>query len=111
MYVLTTRFYVTDMATVEEQLPQYDMNVNAPPAEQPYIRRTPAAAPALVPPKHPHGTNPGGNVHPSKGEARAKSYGNDNSSVNRQSRVQGQRPDPIAGESRSTGTAARPNCW
>ena len=86
------------MATAEEQLTQYDMNVNAVPIEQPYIRLEQPPAPCLVPPKHPHGTDPGGNVHPSKGQHRAKSYGNDNSSVNRQSRAQGQRPDPIAGQ-------------
>ena len=85
------------MAVPEEQLQPYDMNVNAVPAEAEYIRRNLEPSPTLAAPKHPHGTAPLSVAHPSKGDNRAKTYGNDNSSVNRQSRVQPCRPDPITG--------------
>lgn len=53
--------------------------------------------PSLSPQKHPHGTSPGRETHPHCGQPRPYAYGNDNSSVNRQSRVQSTRPDPIPG--------------
>jgi hypothetical protein len=53
--------------------------------------------PTLSPQKHPHGSNPGREVHPHTSQPRPFTYGNDNSSVNRQSRSQTTRPDPIPG--------------
>ena len=53
--------------------------------------------PSLLAQKHPHGTSPGQGTHPHTGQPRPYTLGNDNSSVNRQSRVQTTRPDPIPG--------------
>ena len=53
--------------------------------------------PTLSPQKHPHGSNPGREVHPHTSQPRPFTYGNDNSSVNRQSRTQTTRPVPIPG--------------
>lgn len=53
--------------------------------------------PSLLAQKHPHGTSPGRETHPHTGQPRPYTYGNDNSSVNRQSRVQSTRPDPVQG--------------
>ena len=63
-----------------------------------YIRRVKDEAPGLVAQKHPHGTPPSNPVHSATGAPRPKTYGNDNSSVNRQSRAQAVRPDPIPGK-------------
>ena len=53
----------------------------------------------LTPQKHPHGTSPGKEIHPHTSQPRPYTYGNDNSSVNRQSRSQTTRPDPVNGKS------------
>lgn len=63
-----------------------------------FVYREKQSPPSLNPQKHPHGTSPGKDTHPHTGQARPLTYGNDNSSVNRQSRVQSTRPDPIPGE-------------
>ena len=51
----------------------------------------------LQAPKHPHGTSPTCGVHPQTSQPRPLRYGNDNTSVNRQTRTQSTRPDPIPG--------------
>ena len=81
-----------------EGLQEYNMDVNAPPSQPVYLKREKESPPCLNAPKHPHGTQPPSAVHPSTGQARPMTYGNDNSSVNRQSRVQSSRPDPIPGK-------------
>jgi hypothetical protein len=86
------------MTTKEEQLPEFDMNINSRQSEPAYLRRQKEAPPSLSQPKHPHGLAPGEQSHPSTGQARPLTLGNDNSSVNRQSRVQSTRPDPIPGK-------------
>ena len=56
--------------------------------------------PSLSPLRHPHGQYIGHGTHPNTGEPRAKTLGNDNSSVCRQSRSQNNKPVPdvIGGE-------------
>lgn len=81
----------------EPELTEYNMNTNAAPQEPMYLRREKESPPCLNPPKHPYGTSTPSAVHPAVGQGRSQTYGNDNSSVNRQSRVQSQRPDPIPG--------------
>ena len=48
--------------------------------------------------KHPHGNSPTAGIHPQTTQPRPLRYGNDNTSVNRQSRTQTTRPDPIPGQ-------------
>ncbi len=81
----------------EAELSEITMPPNGVRADPVYIRREKEQPPSLAAQKHPHGTAPSNGVHPSTGAPRAMTYGNDNSSVNRQSRVQGIRPDPIPG--------------
>ena len=100
IYLLSYFICPIDMATASEQLPVYDKNVNGMPEETQFLRRQKEPAPSLAQPKHPHGGAPLSSTHPTSGQHRAQTYGNDNSSVNRQSRVQGQRPDPIPGKFR-----------
>ena len=89
--------------TVEmEELTELNMDFNAPKPDPVYLRREKDSAPGLMAQKHPHGTSPPSAVHPASGQGRALTYGNDNSSVNRQSRSQAGKPDPIAGEWCST---------
>lgn len=77
---------------------EYNMDVNAKKPKPVYLRREKENPPSLNPPKHPHGNAPPAPVHPATGQARSLTYGNDNSSVNRQSRVQSTPPAPIPGE-------------
>ena len=81
-----------------EELTELDININAPKPEPVYLRREKTSPPSLAPQKHPHGVSPPQPVHPSTGQHRALTYGNDNSSVNRQSRVHSTRPDPVPGQ-------------
>lgn len=85
------------MTTKDEKLAEYNMNINGNPAETVYLRREKESPPSLAQPKHPHGTSPSADVHPNTGQLRPLTYGNDNSSMSRQSRVQSTRPDPIPG--------------
>ena len=62
-----------------------------------FVCREKQSPPSLNAQKHPHGTSPSKDTHPHTGQPRPFTYGNDNSSVNRQSRVQTTRPDPIPG--------------
>ena len=80
-----------------EVLPEYDMDINAACPEPVYLHRRKVTPPSLNAQKHPHGVHPQAPVHPNAGINRSRTYGNDNSSVNRQSRSQGQRPDPVPG--------------
>ena len=95
-YIAFCIFLPGTQSTMEE-LPEYNMNVNAAPREPVYLRREKESLPSLNPPKHPHGNSPPTETHPQTGQSRPLTYGNDNSSVNRQSRVQVTRPDPIPG--------------
>ena len=80
-----------------DELAVYNMDVNAAPKDPVYLRREKEQPPSLHPQKHPYGVSPPSPVHPHAGQPRPMTYGNDNSSVNRQSRVQSTRPDPIPG--------------
>lgn len=88
-------------------LPEYNMDTNAPKPEPVYLKREKESPPSLHPPKHPHGVQPPASVHPHTGQARPLTYGNDNSSVNRQSRGQSTRPDPIPGAPYAGASAQR----
>ena len=59
-----------------------------------FIFREKKEPPSLSPLKHPHGQYTGHGTHPSTGDPRAKTLGNDNSSLCRQSRSQNNRPVP-----------------
>ena len=63
----------------------------------PYLKRERVSRPCLSAQKHPHGLVPPNHSHPHTGQMRPKVYGNDNSSVNRQSRSQSAKPDPVPG--------------
>ncbi|XP_021368992.1 uncharacterized protein LOC110460435 isoform X3 [Mizuhopecten yessoensis] len=81
-----------------ESLTDMTVNINEPRSDPVYLRREKQAPPTLAPQKHPHGISPGRESHPHSGQARPLTYGNDNSTVNRQSRSQSTRPDPVAGQ-------------
>lgn len=81
----------------EEPLSEFQPEVNGQQPQVFYIRRDKEKVPSLLAQKHPHGTNPTAPVHPATGQLRPKTYGNDNSSVNRQTRCQSTKPDPIPG--------------
>ncbi|KAK3102723.1 hypothetical protein FSP39_013445 [Pinctada imbricata] len=81
-----------------DSLTEMTVNINEPKPETIYLRREKQQPPTLSPQKHPHGVSPGKEVHPHTGQSRPLTYGNDNSSVNRQSRSQTTRPDPIQGQ-------------
>lgn len=83
---------------MQEELTQFNMDVNAAPAPPVYLRREREDRPSFNPPKHPHGCMPPTQVHPHTGQGRVLTYGNDNSTVSRQSRIQSQRPDPVPGK-------------
>ncbi|KAL5007318.1 hypothetical protein ScPMuIL_016124 [Solemya velum] len=82
----------------KDSLTEVTVNINEPRQETVYLRREKQAPPILTAQKHPHGISPGRDVHPTAGQARSFTYGNDNSSMNRQSRSQSTRPDPIPGQ-------------
>lgn len=83
----------------DESLTELNMDVNGPRPEPVYLKREKQQPLTLGSSnKHPHGNSPGINVHPNTGQARPLRYGNDNTSVQRQSRTQTTRPDPIAGQ-------------
>ncbi|XP_052240589.1 uncharacterized protein LOC127851093 isoform X4 [Dreissena polymorpha] len=91
----------------QEVLTEMNVNLNEPKPEAVYLRREKQTPPSLTAQKHPHGTSPGTETHPHTGQPRPFLYGNDNSSVNRQSRVQTTRPDPIAGQPYAGGSGNR----
>ncbi|XP_060086406.1 uncharacterized protein LOC132565720 [Ylistrum balloti] len=86
------------MNTDQESLTDMTVNINEPRPDPVYLRREKQAPPTLAPQKHPHGISPGRESHPHSGQARPLTYGNDNSTVNRQSRSQTTRPDPVPGQ-------------
>ncbi|KAL3841700.1 hypothetical protein ACJMK2_019808 [Sinanodonta woodiana] len=91
----------------EEVLTEVNVNINEPKPEQVYLRREKQQPPSLSSQKHPHGSHPLNETHPHTGQPRPFTYGNDNSSVNRQSRVQTTRPDPIYGQPYAGASANR----
>ncbi|XP_060595540.1 uncharacterized protein LOC132749698 isoform X4 [Ruditapes philippinarum] len=91
----------------DEVLTEMNVNLNEPKQEPVYLRREKQSPPSLNAQKHPHGTSPSKETHPHTGQPRPFTYGNDNSSVNRQSRVQSTRPDPIPGQPYAGGSATR----
>ncbi|KAK3576197.1 hypothetical protein CHS0354_016020 [Potamilus streckersoni] len=91
----------------EEVLTEVNVNINEPKPEQVYLRREKQQPPSLSSQKHPHGSHPLTETHPHTGQPRPFTYGNDNSSVNRQSRVQTTRPDPIYGQPYAGASANR----
>ncbi|XP_069132488.1 uncharacterized protein [Argopecten irradians] len=82
----------------QESLTDMTVNINEPRPDPVYLRREKQAPPTLAPQKHPHGISPGRESHPHSGQARPLTYGNDNSTLNRQSRSQTTRPDPVPGQ-------------
>ncbi|XP_052799852.1 uncharacterized protein LOC128231279 isoform X3 [Mya arenaria] len=91
----------------QEMLTEMNVNLNEPKPEPVYLRREKQTPPSLVAQKHPHGTSTGKETHPQTGQPRPFTYGNDNSSVNRQSRVQSTRPDPVPGQPYAGGSGNR----
>ena len=88
------------MAAPDEELPEHQVVVNGVHPEPVYLRREKESMPSLIAQQHPHGAAPPSPTHPHTGQARQLTYGNDNSSVNRQSRSQSGKPDPIPGRYR-----------
>ena len=82
--------------SAEEELPELEVPVNGVMAESMYLRREKEEMPSLAAQKHPHGHIPASSTHPHHQHPRVKTYGNDNSSVNRQTRSQ-VKPDPVPG--------------
>ena len=82
--------------SAEEELPELEVPVNGVMAESVYLRREKEEMPSLAAQKHPHGHIPASSTHPHHQHPRVKTYGNDNSSVNRQTRSQ-VKPDPVPG--------------
>ncbi|XP_063398619.1 uncharacterized protein LOC134683324 isoform X3 [Mytilus trossulus] len=91
----------------DEGLTEMTVNINEQKPEAVYLRRQKQQPPTLSPQKHPHGGNPIKEVHPHTSQPRPLTYGNDNSSVNRQSRSQTTRPDPIPGAPYAGASAQR----
>ncbi len=83
----------------QDELPEHQTPVNGVHPDNVYLHRQKESAPSLVAQHHPHGVSPPSPVHPHSAQGRERTYGNDNSSVNRQSRSQSARPDPIPGKS------------
>ena len=83
----------------EEVLTELNADVTGLKGNTPCLKREKASRPCLSAQKHPHGLVPPNQSHPHTGQGRPKVYGNDNSSVNRQSRSQSAKPDPIPGTS------------
>ncbi|XP_074661940.1 lamin-A-like isoform X2 [Tubulanus polymorphus] len=75
--------------------------------ESVYLRREKMEPPLLTSQKHPHGLDPLADCHPRSGQQRPLVNGNDNSSVNRQTRSQSTRPDPVYGQPYSGASAQR----
>ena len=90
-----------------DSLTEMTVNINEQKQDSVYLRRQKQQPPTLSPQKHPHGSNPGREVHPHTSQPRPFTYGNDNSSVNRQSRSQTTRPDPIPGQPYAGASAQR----
>ncbi|XP_048727048.2 uncharacterized protein LOC125645531 isoform X5 [Ostrea edulis] len=91
--------FVQDDQNVEtDSLTEMTVNINEPKPDSVYLKREKQQPNILTPPKHPHGTSPGKEIHPHTSQPRPYTYGNDNSSVNRQSRSQTTRPDPVNGQ-------------
>eukprot|EP00105_Crassostrea_gigas_P042874 XP_019927022.1 PREDICTED: uncharacterized protein LOC105338349 isoform X10 [Crassostrea gigas] len=90
---------VQDDANIEtDSLTEMTVNINEPKPDSVYLKREKQQPNVLTPQKHPHGTSPGKEIHPATSQPRPYTYGNDNSSVNRQSRSQTTRPDPVNGQ-------------
>ncbi|XP_078333250.1 lamin-B2.L-like isoform X7 [Crassostrea virginica] len=81
-----------------DSLTEMTVNINEPKPDSVYLKREKQQPNVLTPQKHPHGTSPGREIHPHTSQPRPYTYGNDNSSVNRQSRSQTTRPDPVNGQ-------------
>nr|XP_034325473.1 uncharacterized protein LOC105338349 isoform X10 [Crassostrea gigas] len=81
-----------------DSLTEMTVNINEPKPDSVYLKREKQQPNVLTPQKHPHGTSPGKEIHPATSQPRPYTYGNDNSSVNRQSRSQTTRPDPVNGQ-------------
>ncbi|XP_062598156.1 uncharacterized protein LOC134259569 isoform X3 [Saccostrea cucullata] len=100
----TAQPVVADEAIPDDQnidtdsLTEMTVNINEPKPDSVYLKREKQQPNVLTPQKHPHGTSPGKEIHPHTGQPRPYTYGNDNSSVNRQSRSQTTRPDPVNGQ-------------
>ena len=77
----------------EGKLSELDIPINQPPSHKQVLKRPKSPPPSLSAAKHPHGQSPFSPVHPYRGQFRTWTFGNDNSSVNRQTRIQ-QRPTP-----------------
>ncbi|XP_059144868.1 uncharacterized protein LOC131932008, partial [Physella acuta] len=83
----------------EDSLTEYNTDIIGIKHEQPvYLRREKQQPPTLSASKHPHGHQPKAYVHPHTGVERPVYFGNDNSTISRQSRAQSCRPDPIPGQ-------------
>ncbi|KAL4224796.1 Intermediate filament tail domain-containing protein [Mactra antiquata] len=95
------------VTTQDAVLTEMNVNLNEPKPEPVYLRREKQTPPSLSAQKHPHGSSPSQGIHPHTGQPRPFAYGNDNSSVNRQSRVQSTRPDPVPGQPYAGGSATR----
>ena len=86
----------------EAELTKISLQANGSKIDPRYIRRVKEEAPGLVAQNHPHGSSPSNQVHSATGAPRPTTYGNDNSSVNRQTTAQSTRPDPIPGKPQKT---------
>ena len=85
------------MLRAEEILPVYDMNISGLKTAPPYLIKDDSQLNLYDPPKHPHSLSPGRSSHPHVVPARRLIYGNDNSSLVRQTRGHYNRPDPVPG--------------
>ena len=96
-------FLIADLDSTQEEMTEAELTkislqANGSKIDPRYIRRVKEDAPGLVAQNHPHGTPPSNQVHSATGAPRPTTYGNDNSSVNRQTRAQSTRPDPLPGK-------------
>ncbi|XP_013408098.1 centrobin isoform X2 [Lingula anatina] len=89
------------------ELTDLGYNVNAEKPEPVFLRREKTSPPLLPAQKHPHGDYTLNHTHPHHCQPRQLTYGNDNSSVDRQSRSQSARPDPIPGQPYAGASARR----
>ncbi|KAJ8023584.1 Lamin tail domain-containing protein 1 [Holothuria leucospilota] len=78
--------------------PEFEVEIDGKPVT--VLKRERQEPPSLSPSKHPHGQYSQNETHPSVGEPRVKTLGNDGSSLVRQSRSQNSKPvpDPAPGE-------------
>ncbi|CAL1537650.1 unnamed protein product [Lymnaea stagnalis] len=82
----------------DDGLTEFSRDMSGAKPEPVYLRREKQQPPSLSASKHPHGHNPGAQVHPHIGQPRPLYFGNDNSTTSRHSRAQSCRPDPIPGQ-------------